>query len=142
MVESPLPPNLGAETVRTTSHGPPSCDCPVGGHSGVCLGTVNSRNLRTSNSSCLKLWAVFLSGGSCSASLACAAALVKWDDDAGSIADSGRPRITPAALDKSMVRLVFKYRGNVKLTVGFVKLKIAKACARVFVQSPAKSHRN
>ena len=55
--------------------------------------------------------------------------MVKWDGEAGSIANSGRPRISPAALDKSIVRLVFKYRGGVEATVGFVKKKVAKARA-------------
>ena len=51
---------------------------------------------------------------------------VKWDGDAAALNGGGRPRETTAATDREIVKLVCKFRGSAKVTVGFVKKKLVK----------------
>ena len=43
-------------------------------------------------------------------------------------AKSGRPAMATACLVKKIVRLVFRYRGSVRVTVAFLKKKVFAAC--------------
>ncbi len=46
---------------------------------------------------------------------------LKWDGDASAIASSGRPRETTKAMDKALLKLVFKHRGRAIVTVAFAQ---------------------
>jgi hypothetical protein len=60
---------------------------------------------------------------------------VKWDGAAG--CSTGRPKLTAPALDRKIVRLVFKHRGSAKVTTGFIR-KAIKAARKVSQRTLAR----
>ena len=56
----------------------------------------------------------------------------RWDGEVHS--DAGRPRSTTPALDKAIVKLVFKYRGSTKVTARFIR-KTLRAARKVSLRT-------
>ena len=51
---------------------------------------------------------------------------LKWNGEVDT-SGRGRPRKTTTALDRKIVKLVFRYRGSAKITVDFLRKKIPSA---------------